>query len=527
MQRGFFIQAIGVVALVFAGLGALFLNGAKGAFVWIHLLAATLLFLVGTLQSKRAVRSAAGGAAAGLQISHGIWMKILTALLFAAVLVAVNLVAIRFDARWDLTESNVHTLSKESVEITELISQPLRIVALASSKRRQQLDGEVLLSLYQRLKPDLIEVQFVSPTRNPFLVDRLGFRAGEVAHLEYTVNGKTDGRKLTQLTEDAVTQVIYELTQGRRKTIYYIEGHGEPDLHSSADEGVSFLAAAVQSSGLNLKGLVLAGLTALPSDTAAVLLASPKTELPKAEFDMLKDYLSSGGSALLLRDPQTGQSVLELARQSGIEIGADVVVDPSQRYQGMELWQIAANNFEYHPITKNLGRNNVVVFLAAATVTPLRRSSASETYVQLVKSSRAAWAESGLTALFSDPRGARPDAEEKRGILPLAVAYSKIGAIPPGGGVAPETRVVVVGDTEWLRNMGLSVYSNKEFALNSLNWLAKRDSALGLRPRSLRTMLKPVPQVWVGASRLVVIIFLEVFVIVGFLIWRRRRLLSW
>ena len=131
MQRGFFIQAIGVVALVFAGLGALFLNGAKGAFVWIHLLAATLLFLVGTLQSKRAVRSAAGGAAAGLQISHGIWMKILTALLFAAVLVAVNLVAIRFDARWDLTESNVHTLSKESVEITELISQ-LRLETLFS-----------------------------------------------------------------------------------------------------------------------------------------------------------------------------------------------------------------------------------------------------------------------------------------------------------------------------------------------------------------------------------------------------------
>ena len=331
---------------------------------------------------------------------------------------------------------------------------------------------------------------------------------------------------MSEVTEDSLTQAIYELTRGERKTIYYIEGHGEPDLHSSAAEGLAGLLAAARESGLELQGLIPAGLTVLPVNTATVMVVAGQAELTPSEQQLLAQYLKSGGRVWLLQDPQSATSVAALAREVGIEIGQNVVIDPSQRFQGADLWQVAANSFDFHAITRDLGRDKVVVFLVAATVTPPQAVSAAENYTVLVSSSKNAWAETDLERLFSARPQATLDSYEKRGPLPLAVAYSQKLTESAGqqeGQAALESRVVVVGDTEWLRNSGLNVYSNKELALNTLSWLAGSEASLGLRPRSLTLMVKPVPQDWVRATRLVTICLIELLVLLGLLVWWRRK----
>jgi ABC-type uncharacterized transport system involved in gliding motility auxiliary subunit len=84
------------------------------------------------------------------------------------------------------------------------------------------------------------------------------------------------------------------------------------------------------------------------------------------------------------------------------------------------------------------------------------------------------------------------DAGDVAGPVPLAAAVSAAaeepaapsadGAAPAADAPKPETRIVVVGDSDFARNGAIGVQGNREIFLNMANWLAQQEDLIAIRP---------------------------------------------
>jgi ABC-type uncharacterized transport system involved in gliding motility auxiliary subunit len=75
--------------------------------------------------------------------------------------------------------------------------------------------------------------------------------------------------------------------------------------------------------------------------------------------------------------------------------------------------------------------------------------------------------------------------------VPLAAAVSAAAEEPatPAADAAaaadapkPETRIVVVGDSDFARNRAIGIQGNREIFLNMANWLAQQEDLIAIRP---------------------------------------------
>jgi ABC-type uncharacterized transport system involved in gliding motility auxiliary subunit len=121
---------------------------------------------------------------------------------------------------------------------------------------------------------------------------------------------------------------------------------------------------------------------------------------------------------------------------------------------------------------------------------------------------------------------------DKRGPLAIAAAVSAPVASAPApeqkpGEPAPpakETRVAVMGDSDFAANGFLAVPGNRDLFLNVVNWLAQQENLIAIRPtepEERRVSLTASQQrLTLLASLLVVpgLVFLA-----GLMVWWRRR----
>src|SRR5690606_8715070 len=108
---------------------------------------------------------------------------------------------------------------------------------------------------------------------------------------------------------------------------------------------------------------------------------------------------------------------------------------------------------------------------------------------KLLETSPQSWAESDVRGLFATGRPEQNvDRGDKPGPVSIAVAASAPAAEPPAPAAEsgsdgekpaadapkPESRVVVVGDSDFASNRALGIQGNRELFLNMANWLAQQ-----------------------------------------------------
>jgi ABC-type uncharacterized transport system involved in gliding motility auxiliary subunit len=109
-------------------------------------------------------------------------------------------------------------------------------------------------------------------------------------------------------------------------------------------------------------------------------------------------------------------------------------------------------------------------------------------------SGRNSWAESDLKRMTTEG-SAEPnfDQGDVQGPISLAVAVSAPveGATPPppadgpdANPNKPETRLVVVGDSDFAANSVAGIPGNQDMFLNMVNWLAQQENLISVRPRN-------------------------------------------
>jgi ABC-type uncharacterized transport system involved in gliding motility auxiliary subunit len=531
-----FSGIIGLVLLAFGFIGSMIIDSFENPLLLLHLLLGVVLLVVWFVVSGVKNLREAGGYIRGRGARFGASAIVYSAL-FIGIVVAVNWLANRHNKRWDLTEEGAYSLSDQTTRVLSALKDPLLIVGFKVTDEPERLED--LLSLYRSHNPSKVTTKVIDPRVNPEPAIAYDMKQQNVIYLEYGTGDKKAVSRINYQTEDALTNAIIKLTRGAAKKIYYVEGHGEPDLEHTGEGGMKSFAGAIGDENLSIDSIILSKMDSVPEDAAAVILAAPQKALLPEERDLLIKYVEGGGRLVLFADLLSGRNktvvddLRHISSHFKVQIGNDVVIDQIERpFAAPALGaQPMVNTYPDHPLTKGLTQRHLTVFNVASTVKAPASPEGEATFAEIVKTRPTAWAETNIDLVFAmEPSAVREDTDVG-GPVPLAVAYER--KLPAGEKKEGEeasfekvSRLVVFGDSDFVLNGNLNVYANRDLALNAVNWIVGEEGGIAIRPRSVKASIAPIPQHTLLTLLATSFVIPELILILGLWVWWQRRQLS-
>lgn len=424
------------------------------------------------------------------------------------ILVSVNYIAARQNWRWDLTAARQFTLSDQTTRVLEALDVPMSILVFGR-------DDD-----FGRFRSRFVEYEDVSPQVSVRYID-IDKKPGEARSYQIQSYGTVVfeyGTRIERViadTEQELTNAMIRVVEGKSRAVYFLEGHGEKIVTSAERDGYNAVTRALEGDNFTVESIVLAQLGHVPDDASVVVIAGPSTDLFANEVDALGDYLNRGGKAFFLVDPPSAADASLLPNLEGllatwaIELSSDVVVDMSAMGQliGTDASMPVAANYPSHPITERF--SFLTAFPLARSVVAIADGVDGRVAQPFVETSARSWAISDIARLtgsgeieLDEAQGDRPGPV----VIGLAVAApvdrtsEPAETMGPDAGeraadvlpadskteadaIATETRVAVIGDSDFAANFGLGIQGNRDLFLNTVNWLAQQETLVAIRAR--------------------------------------------
>lgn len=425
----------------------------------------------------------------------------------------------RYHTRWDFTEAQQHSLTSQTRKVLEGLERDVRITALYAPVAAPP--AEELLERYE-LVSDRVKVDFVDPMAQPSRVAELGIAPERLEGGLLHVAIGEESVAVDELTEAALTNAMVKLTRQDQKKVYLLIGHNERPFEGEGAEengGFAFAAEALRNENYQVAPLLLAAQGEVPEDADVVIAAGPTRTFHEAEHRALRRYLERGGAMLVLFDPRAKTDLYEQVASWGVEVGDDVIVDRVQGLFGQPTTPFAAQ-YADHPITAEL--RDAVLFHTARSVRPKAEADGALSWI--VRTSEQSWAERDFDRLMQKGE-AEYDEGDMAGPVPVAVAGTlRLGEAAGEGEEAPEARLVVVGDSDFATNQLLREFRNRDFLLNSVNWLLGDVEAISIRPGQPRaSRLQLTTEQFMQIRYLSLFVLPELIAVVGVIAWWMRR----
>jgi ABC-type uncharacterized transport system involved in gliding motility auxiliary subunit len=438
-------------------------------------------------------------------------------LLFLAVLVLLNFLSTRYHHRWDLTESQVFSLSPQSSKLLSQLKQDLEIYGFF--ERGENTSAADLIKSYAFYSPR-IKFQAVDPDRHPEMAKTFKIQQTNTLHIRY---GR-ESTNITEITEEAITNAIIKLTKATKKHVYFLTGHGEPRIDDRGKEqGYAAAKEALENENYQVKELLLSTQEKVPDEAALLVVAAPQKSLLEHEIKALDAYLKGGGRLLALLPSTGGDSIRGYLKSWGVEIGEDIVVDQVIRlFAGPSLGvePLVENYSAIHPITRDFKERTIFPLVRSVDAAASPREGLEVS--SIAKTGATSWAEKDLNGVFKEGRAVFGP-EDKKGPVSVAVSVSadlkKIGANKEG-----DAKLVVLGTADFANNRFMNFFFNQDFFLNVTNWLVGQEELISIRPRSIRSSRVQFTESEGKTVFYLSFLFLpEVLLMIGLAVWWRRR----
>ncbi len=528
MQRILGILSYVGMALVFGALAVRFLRPEWIEYATYAAWAGLALVVLYTIGQWREIatwfkgRNARYGTMAGISV-----------LVVLGILIAANYVSSLQNKRWDLTANQQYSLSEQTVKLLQGLDAPVKFLVFDQETGFDRFRTRLTEYEYQS---DNVEVEYIDADRRPVQTKEYEIQTYGTVVVEYM--GRRE--RVTSDQEQDLTNALIKVLNPTMHKVYFLSGHGEKDPESTEREGYSGIAEALRRDNYQFEKLVLATTNEVPADATMIVIAGPQSDLLEQEVPLLEGYLTSkAGKLLVLVDPSESltrprpQPRLEaLLKGWGIEATQSVVVDVSGLTR-IATMPVGAPPYPNHPITDRF--ELITMFPTARAVTPFTapQNRSATTFLQTTPRS---WAEMDLASL-DEPETLAIDAD--KGDLSGPVSIGVAVAVPATASEtpaeqasdadapkpdAPETRVVAMGDSDFVANAYLGVEGNGDLFMNAVNWLAQQENLIAVRPR------QPADRrVTLTANHIDALFWLSIVVVpaavlgVGVLGWWRRR----
>lgn len=434
----------GLILLAFGVLGGLTGGVWNSLYVLVHLIGGMSMLALFLFTHVEHLRESVTGRRTQYATNTAVYT-----LLFVAVIVMVNFMAARNEWRYDATEQGIYSLAPQTVGLLDGLEQDVEV--LAFFRENEGLAAERLLDGYAA-ESGRFSFSMIDPDRRPEMAQQ--YEVTQYGTLVAVVG--EDSTRITEATEEALTNALIRLTGAEAKRIYFTTGHDEPDLEArDTVAGYGQLKSALENEGAEVAPLLLATVPDVPADADLLVVAGPQRPFLDNEIAALERYLDRGGRAWFMIEPRFGAGLVELLGARGIEVGDNVIIDQVvQLFAGPSVGvEPVVSDYGTHAITQAFGQNTL--FRLARSVRPAEELPEGIAVTELARTSSASWAETELDRLFES---GEVDAEgDEPGPLSLAVAATLSGAAlqwtapaidtaPDAPGASPEEETEETGE---------------------------------------------------------------------------------
>lgn len=412
--------------------------------------------------------------------------SLLVTILFTAILVVVQAISVRNTHRYDLTRNKRFTLSEQTVNLLERVRGEVKITGFFKRNTSRRQEAEDLLGLYAA-RNDEIRYELVDPDQKPHIADVMRAGDGDVI-----VEHKSKRRVLDVMSEEKLTNAIMLVTREEQKAIYFVTGHDEKDLSSRDRHGYQQVKLALEEQGYVARELSLVEAGEIPNDCTVLVIAGPKRPYLKSEAEKISTYLDAGGNAMFLLDPRRPVPLIQeilgryrVALDDLALLDEFVVVDAGDQIYDATVTKI--RRYEKHAITKDFRVITLYPMARPVRIVPdPGRTDAAVSAQYLAVTERSAWGETDLDGFRAGT--ASRDTTDVQGPLPVSLAAER-EIVPEDTRVrkAPSernySRIVVVGDSDFIANSFFGLLGNGDFFLNAVSYLAEDDDLIEIRAK--------------------------------------------
>lgn len=455
---------------------------------------------------------------------------IIATVLFIGITVLLNVLGDRVPGRLDLTQEQMYQLSPATKEILTSLEDVVIIRLYVTSDLPAQLrpvlrDTQDILRDYQLFSNGRVKIETKDPSRDE-AASREAATLG-VREVQFNVIGQEElqfkrgyfglaivyaaGSEVIPIVNTAtdleyqLTSFIRKLTSPNKKTVAFLEGFGQKDYTREYQLFTSELEKSYNVRGLDLTDEQ----DPLTNSLIDTLIVAGPTETIDEEFrTQLADYLTSGGSVLMLLDgaivdqqsltaTTNDNSLADFLPSFGLGLNQDIVFDPNSNQtltfagpdgQGFIMpypfWpRVIADSNTQSTLTKQI-RSLVLPWPASLSVDSEKIAELGLKYDRLFVTSPFASNQVGVFDISPDQQ-VRPTQIEAK-----TMAVSLIGENAESSDNLP--RLIVVGSSNFLVDaIAQNATENLAFGLEAVSWLAQDQSLAGiqLKQRQPRTLL--------------------------------------
>ncbi len=443
----------------------------------------------------------------------------------AAVVVVVNVLVAQLPdsiKEIDVTNQKLYSLTQDTYDFLDTLDQDVTIYVLEAESSADEIVAKMLDRYEQASKH--ITVQYVDPAVSPnfyttytdtspsedsliVVGDQYSLVVDYDDMYEYSIDYYTYSYTTDAYDgEGQVTSAISYVTSGDLQTVYTITGHGETELEDSFTQ-------AMEKLNLTVEDLTLLTEDEVPEDAAALIINGPTSDFSEDDATKLSDYLADGGKVFVTTSYYVEDGLPNLdgvLADYGINIKYGVIMEGNMSYCYQYPFFLLP---DVDSATATSGVNGYLLVPEAQAVENTEEDSDTLTWTSLIETSDSAYLKTNISTMTTYDK--EDGDEEGTFIVGANVVDSDSGA-----------EITVVGSAVAFTENIDSYVSGNNLALfkGIVGGYSSSETSVSIDSKSFSYSALTVNQLFIYFSMgILIVAFPIVLIVVGILIWFRRR----
>ena len=438
--------------------------------------------------------------------------NLLFTLLFLVLIGIAAWFSINYRYSFDATHGNRNTLSVPSQQLLQSLKKPLSFIAYVPDDADLHQQIRELVAKYQKFNAQ-VSLEIINPDLNPERAKVDGVQNQRQVILKLGEQSEVLG----SVAEQSVVNAIQRLQRSDDRLVIFLEGHKEADLFDDSSAGLSNIATELRSKGFKLQPHTLLSTGSIPKNISFVILAAPKQAYLPEEVNILQKYIEQGGNLLWLAEPNQSAGLEALQKILAINIpqGRLLSIDDKPL--------IDVNSPTIIPVTR-YGEAEVMqqqqgqtLFSYATLIQRDLSEKANWDFDAILGSSNKVWLETNSTELSKNIQFDK-DSNDIAGPVNLGIALSR----KTENKESKQQRIVVIGDSNFMRYGFIGYGGNLELTEHLFNWLSANEHLLVIKAKLAPDTQLDMPN-WQLYSIAIFFLFLLPIGLLVFGVWRWIR----
>lgn len=407
---------------------------------------------------------------------------VIYSLLVISIFVVIQVIFTLNSIQIDLTKQKKYSLSDQTEKVLRGLKDSIDAYYFYSVKARNN-QIEDTLKQYEK-KTSKFKFISVDADKNPGIAKR--FNVDRYGIVVLNRKDKNIFEKVDQLTEEGLTNGLIRVIKDKKQKIYFTKGHGEPSLDAPKNEknGYTAFKEELESYNYEIKDIELFNSNKVPDDCNILFMAGIQSDIFDREVKILQEYIKRGGRIIISYIPMiTTPNLDNLLKSMGAIIHNDIVVDKLGTMFGGDVLMPIISSFDQHEITKGF---RVALFFPMARTMEFKDNITGISYNSLAKTNTTSWGETDLAGIKKGIAKFDSGKDLQSPLIVAGILNINNETFKPDWDATTkvtQTKIVILGSSEFINNTFLSASGNKDFILNTISYLAEEGDMISIRPK--------------------------------------------